>query len=70
MILLKRDSEVNEEDMTHLSPARHEHINRCGRYRFDLNTLILATESTSTKKSLTPISVRLLTGTPDTVLAC
>jgi TnpA family transposase len=28
--------EVLEEDVKHLSPARHEHINPHGKYRFDL----------------------------------
>jgi TnpA family transposase len=28
---------VREEDIAHLSPARHEHINPYGKYRFDIN---------------------------------
>jgi hypothetical protein len=28
--------EINEEDIAHLSPARFEHINPCGKYRFNL----------------------------------
>ena len=28
---------VREEDITHLSPARHEHINPYEKYRFDIN---------------------------------
>ena len=27
---------VNEEDMAHLSPARYEHINPYGKYRFEV----------------------------------
>ena len=27
---------VNEEDIAHLSPARFEHINPYGKYRFDV----------------------------------
>jgi TnpA family transposase len=26
---------VNEEDLSHLSPTRHAHVNPYGRYRFD-----------------------------------
>ena len=28
--------DVRDEDLAHLSPARHEHVNRYGRYRFDV----------------------------------
>ncbi|HYQ91655.1 MAG TPA: Tn3 family transposase, partial [Candidatus Competibacteraceae bacterium] len=28
---------VQEEDIAHLSPARYEHINPYGRYRFEVN---------------------------------
>jgi hypothetical protein len=28
--------EINEEDIAHLSPARFEHINPYGKYRFNL----------------------------------
>ena len=31
--------DVKEDDLKHLSPARHEHINPYGKYRFDLNTI-------------------------------
>lgn len=35
--LIKEGYKVREEDLMHLSPARHEHINRYGRYRFDID---------------------------------
>ncbi|MDP3935977.1 MAG: Tn3 family transposase [Alphaproteobacteria bacterium] len=35
----KEGGSVKEDDLKHLSPARHEHINPYGKYRFDLNTL-------------------------------
>ena len=28
---------MREEDLAHLSPARYEHINPYGKYRFDLD---------------------------------
>jgi len=28
---------VRDEDIAHLSPARHEHINPYGKYRFDID---------------------------------
>ena len=31
-----RPTGVRDEDLAHLSPARHEHVNRYGRYRFDV----------------------------------
>ncbi len=31
--------EVNDEDIAYLSPARFEHINRYGRYNFDLEKI-------------------------------
>lgn len=34
--LRQQGHEVREEDVKHLSPARHEHINPHGKYRFDL----------------------------------
>jgi hypothetical protein len=27
---------VQEDDLVHLSPARYEHINPCGKYRFEI----------------------------------
>jgi Tn3 transposase DDE domain len=38
--LLVRQAEgypVREEDVTHLSPARFEHINLLGQYRFEID---------------------------------
>jgi len=28
---------INDEDITHLSPARHEHINPYGKYTFNVS---------------------------------
>jgi hypothetical protein len=35
--------EVLDEDVKHLSPARHEHINPHGKYRFDLERELVGT---------------------------
>ena len=35
--LAREGYEIKEDDLAHLSPARHEHINRYGRYRFDVD---------------------------------
>lgn len=46
--LIKEGYEIKEEDLIHLSPARHEHINRYGRYRFDM-------DFTATLENLRPL---------------
>ena len=35
---LRREGyQIQDEDITHLSPTRHEHINPHGKYKFDLD---------------------------------
>ena len=46
--LVKEGYPVKEEDLAHLSPARHEHINRYGQYRFDM-------DFTTTLENLRPL---------------
>jgi len=40
--------EVRDEDLVHISPARFEHINRYGKYRFDI-------EAGQRRKGLRPL---------------
>ena len=40
--------EVRDEDLVHISPARFEHINRYGKYRFDV-------EAGQRRKGLRPL---------------
>jgi TnpA family transposase len=42
--LRRESSTVAQEDLTHLSPARSEHLNPYGRYHFDLSTTYDATQ--------------------------
>ena len=34
--LKAEEYEINEDDLKHLSPARHEHINPYGKYEFNV----------------------------------
>ena len=40
--------DINEDDLKHLSPARHEHINPYGKYEFNV-------EEELNRKSLRPL---------------
>lgn len=46
--LRKEGQQIADEDLKHLSPTRFEHINRLGRYSFDLS-------SASRRKGLRPL---------------
>lgn len=49
---------VNDDDVAHLSPARYEHINPYGKYRFELEENINRGQLRPLRRALSPVSLQ------------